>query len=602
MLSFKNFLKEETLLEYLTDAQRKVYSKIKMTDASRSNTDHFFGKDNDEVKEDLIDYDHGKSEVHRAIEHHLGQEFDHQSYTKGVVKDKHGRDVKLGRLIKDDSLRNQFANDSVRAGTKSSHGHYVTIVRGTEVAGQTNPESDPTHPGGHSWKNLSCKNITSGVHRRFLKSEIAHGSSVVRVHDHNGQEIYRATLHPHYNKEGHTAYAIDGEYGVKHPSFTQHAKHVADRLSGELKGDPIFTKEKKVYNDSGSITMIHPQTTSEHLDALVKSGTPAQKQAVAKHPNISSDSLNKLINNKSEKIRTAVAENPNLSSDHLHKLLSDEEPKIAIAALKHQKLSPEHIETALKNSHPMVSAAVVKSNANDEHISKAIDNIQASNFRYAKIQIGESPRVKGDNLEKLLNDKDGYTVESTIRNNPNITPEHIAKLSKSDDEDILRGALNHKYTTDQQVEDAFKRNPNVAKDGVIASHKAKPHHLEHYIKNSEKDDWLLRGKIAKNKNLSKDQLDRLSNDSEAYVRRAVLENPNATGDHIHHVITKGGVLSTSFEDAASHENVKAETLHHIINYDGYIPTAKKIAKEKLKTLQPAKKKVLPEPEQHITFH
>jgi hypothetical protein len=602
MLSFKNFLKEQILLEYLTDAQRKVYSKIKMTDAARSNTDHFFGKDNDEVKEDLIDYDHGKSEVHREIEHHLGQEFDHQSYTKGMVKDKHGRDVKLGRLIKDDSLRNKFANDSVRAGTKSSHGHYVTVVRGTEVAGQTNPESDPAHPGGHSWRNLSCKNITSGVHRRFLKSEITHGSSLVRVHDHNGQEIYRATLHPHYNKEGHTGYAVDSEYGVIHPSFTQHAKQVADRLSGELKGNPVFNKDKKVYNDSGRTTMIHPRATSEHLDALVKSGSPAEKYAVARHPNISSDSLNKLVNNKSEKIRAAVAENPNLNSDHLHKLISDEDPKIAIAALKHQKSSPEHIETALKHPHPMVSAAVVNSNASDEHISKAINNIQASDFRFAKITIGESPRVKGKNLEKLLNDKDGYAVENIIRKNSNITPEHIDKLSKSDDEDVLRGALKHKFATDQQVEDAFKRNPNAAKDGIIASRKAKPHQLEHYIKNSEQDDWLLRGKIAENKNLSKDQIDRLSNDSQSHVRLALLKNPSATGDHIHHVITKGGAMGYDFEHAASHENVKAETLHHIINHDGWFPEAKKIARQKLKQMQPAKKKVLPKPEQHITFH
>jgi hypothetical protein len=348
--------------------------------------------------------------------------------------------------------------------------------------------------------------------------------------------------------------------------------------------------------------MIHPRATSEHLDALVKSGSPAQKQAVAKHPNISSDSLNKLVNNKSEKIRKAVAENPNLSSDHLHKLLSDEEPNIAETALKHPKLSSEHIETALKHPNPMVSAAVVNSNANDEQISKAIDNIQTSNTRFAKIKIGESPRVKGKNLEKLLNDKDGYTVESTIRKNPNITPEHIAKLSKSDDEDVLRGALNHRHTTDQQIEDAFKRNPNASKDGIIASPKAKPHHLEHYIKNSAQDDWLLRGRIAENKNLSKDQLDRLSNDSTSHVRLKLLRNPNSTADHIHHVLTKGGALVSDFEDAANHKNVKAETLHHIINQAGYLPTAKKIAKDKLKTLQPSEKKVLPKPEQHFNFY
>jgi hypothetical protein len=86
------------------------------------------------------------------------------------------------------------------------------------------------------------------------------------------------------------------------------------------------------------------------------------------------------------------------------------------------------------------------------------------------------------------------------------------------------------------------------------------------------------------------------------VRLALLKNPSATGDHIHHVITKGGAMAYDFEHAASHENVKAETLHHIINRDGWIPEAKKIARQKLKEMQPAKKKGLPKPEQHFTFH
>ena len=67
MYRFKDFLKEDLLKEYLTDAQRKKYSSVKVSDAARKSTDHFFGEGNDQVREDLINYDHGKSEVHRQI-------------------------------------------------------------------------------------------------------------------------------------------------------------------------------------------------------------------------------------------------------------------------------------------------------------------------------------------------------------------------------------------------------------------------------------------------------------------------------------------------------------------------------------------------------
>ena len=599
MLSFKNYLKEEILLEYLTDSQRKQYSSVEMSDQAKNATDHFFGKDNDHVKEDLIDYDHDKSEVHRKIEDHLAQKIDSDSYKKGLAKDKYGRDVKIGRLVNDDKLRNDFANDNTRAGTKSSQGHYVTVVRGTEVAGQTNPKPNAEHPGGHSWRELSCKNIESGVHRGFLKKEITHGTCLARVHDHNGQEIYRATLHPHYNKDGEVAYGVDGEYGIKHPSFTQHAAHVAERLSGELKGDPIFTKDKRVYNDSGVKTMVHPSTTSKHLDDIIKNGSLAQKLSVASHKNISSESLDKLVNHKSENIRTAVAKNPNLSSEHLHKLLSDKDTTTPISALNNPNITPEHIEKALNHPNPSVAVAVVDSKANDDHISKAIDNIQKSNDRFSKIRVGESPKVKGKNLEKLLTDSDTYAVSHVIRKNPNITPDHIDQLSKSNSGDILSAALQHKHTTEKHVEDAFKRNPEIAKRGIVRSSKAKPHHLEHYM--GDEDDYIDRIEIAKNKNVSKDQLDRLSKDSSDSVRSAVLTNPNATGDHIHNAITKssGGY---EYEHAAEHPNTKVETLQHIVDSKGYYPEAKRIAKKRIKEMTPKVKKPSPDGTEHFNFH
>ena len=102
------------------------------------------------------------------------------------------------------------------------------------MAGQTNSEPDENHPRGHSWGEISCKNVDTGLNKHYLKDEIKHGTVVVRAHDHNGQEIYRGTLKP-YNNKGSRAYSLDAEYGIKQPDFTDHAIQVAKDLSGDYK-------------------------------------------------------------------------------------------------------------------------------------------------------------------------------------------------------------------------------------------------------------------------------------------------------------------------------------------------------------------------------
>ena len=99
MKSLKTFL-----TEYLTDTQRAKYADVIVSNEARKATDHFFGVGTDHVKEDVIGLEPDKSEVHRAVEQHLGKQITPNEYVKGLTKDQHGRDVRLGRLIRDDKL------------------------------------------------------------------------------------------------------------------------------------------------------------------------------------------------------------------------------------------------------------------------------------------------------------------------------------------------------------------------------------------------------------------------------------------------------------------------------------------------------------------
>ncbi len=109
-------VKAPYLLEYLTPAQEKKFSKYKMSDEARSSTDHFFGAGNDRVEEDVIDSHHDKSEPHKKVEQHIGRELSHDEYKSGLTSDKYGRQVKLSKLIKDPGVQQEFARDNTRSG------------------------------------------------------------------------------------------------------------------------------------------------------------------------------------------------------------------------------------------------------------------------------------------------------------------------------------------------------------------------------------------------------------------------------------------------------------------------------------------------------
>jgi hypothetical protein len=441
MISFKLFL-----LEYLTDAQRKSFAHISMTDKARADTDHFFGKDNDivhgEISIDAGHHEH-KSEVHRAVERHIGQEIHHDDYRRGIIKDKYGRDVKIGRLIKDKKLRDAFASDSTREGSRKGSIFKTSTVRGIEVAGQTNSAPDPHHPKGHSWAQLSCKNVDDGTNRYYLENEIRHGTVVHRIHDHTGQEIYRATLQPHHNERGDVAYSVDSEYGIKHPVFTRSSHKVAKKLSGEYKPG-IFVKHAKVYDNNSQKYILHPDTTEETLHKLLKHSDVNIRIATIQHPNITPEHISTALEDKDKRVREIAAYHLKASSDHLHKALNDKDFEVRMAAASNKNANAEHLHKALNDRNYIVRrAATSNPNANTEHLHKALHD----NFFVVREAAASHPNANAEHLHKALNDNNEFVRYAAI-NNSNVNAEHLHK------------ALNDE---NERVRKAAKENPNYRK-------------------------------------------------------------------------------------------------------------------------------------------
>lgn len=437
MHTFQEF---SVLLEFLTDAQRAKYAKHKMTAAAKAATDPFFGKGNDEVREELQNYDHDKSEPHKKVEQHLGREISIDDYKKGVIKDKYGRDVKIGRQIKDEKLRNEFATDNTRANTRKGGEYHMSIVRGTEVAGQTNPHSTIENPFGHSWAEQSCKNIEDGENRKFLKDEIRHGTVVARVRDKDNQEIYRATLQPHHNDEGHTAYSVNSEYGVKHPAFTAHAQDVAKRLSGEHKGgSAAYLINDHVYNDKIEDYMIHPKASHEDISKALESKDSGIRKAVASHPNATKEHLDKAIKDESFFVREGALNNPNANREHVERALRDEHHYVRLKALNHPLVNHNDIGKALDDNDSEVrQVAAAHNKATPEHISKALTDKSVA-VRTAAIS---NTNASEENITKGFSDEHPLVREYAVKND-NANEKHIAKALNDSSDDVRGAAVGH---------------------------------------------------------------------------------------------------------------------------------------------------------------
>jgi predicted secreted Zn-dependent protease len=522
MISFKQYL-----LEYLTDEQRARYKHIKLTPEAKANTDHFFGTDTDIKHEPLLGNQMEKSEVHKKVEDHLGQTISHEDYRAGVASDKYGRKTKIGKLIKDQNLQKQFVNDNTRTAAKKKDAYSVSIVRGTEVAGQTNSVPNKEHPNGHSWGEESCKNVEDGVNKRYLEHEIRHGSTVVRVHDDSGKEVYRATLHPYHNDEGNTMYSVNSEYGLKHPKFTQHAHDVATRLSGEHKGGSLIYKiHPDVYDDRDIDAAIHPsRTTSQDLHNFIDNGTQSQKIVTALHYGLNSDHIDKILNSDSGLLKKYAIKHPNVTSDHITKALNDSNPFVRKVAIQHPNATSEHITKALNDSDLYVRATAIQHpNATSEHITKALNDSDP----FVRTTAIKHSNATSEHITKALNDNNSVVRASAFKNH-NATSEHITKALNDSDPDVRKVAIQHPKATSDHINKALNDIRWSVRASAIEHPNATSEHITKALNDSDPD---VRATAIKHPNATSEHITKALNDTHWSVRASAIEHPKATSEHI----------------------------------------------------------------------
>jgi len=621
MINFKKFL---VIREELNLKEKQQVKTWKRDPNALIHTDHYFDKGNDEVNTQL-EGSMDKSEVHKRIERHLGQEIPIDHYKSGKTKDKYNREVKIGSLLNKNKapqdLINAYANDNTKQGTKFN-GLSVRTTRSPEgVAGQTSRNQ--------SWENGSCKNFNTGSNRHYLKGEVEHGTVVSYLHDHTGKEIARATLQPHINDAGHRVYAVDSHYGIDHAGFKDHVKKVAEQLSGQHKGGSlVYTKHPDVYSDNGKETLIHPNVDAktlndryEHLrrytaddsdQAKVYKDTEwgeyrfkfykdgkhlakadhhtndsdykkyEEKSMLLQHPKIYQEHLDKIVDNITTKGDIShiqdIAKNPNLTDTHISKILhSNLDIRDKRKVVGHNNISSTDINKIVyspdgSNFHDLKETLAIHKKLTPEHISKLLDNDDS----YIRESAMANPNADADHIHKGLDDGNEF-VRGVAMLHHNVNSDHIERVLKDKDRKNVQArhnVFNNKniihLIKPEHIDEGLKDNDNKVKLAAAMHRKASDKHIHKALDNEHMDNYDKSDIFKYGKgNITPEHIDKALDYKSGMVREAALEHPNASPDNLIKGINHLDAVTQMV--ALQHKNVNDKVINHALSHeDNYV--------------------------------
>lgn len=300
MKSFNSFVTEQNINESLIDLlikeeltpdEMKTATKWAANNTISHKIDKihdavFGGKDVDRV---TIPLETGPKNytghpLHDHIKAHIEPHgYKIQDYAKNLATDKHGRETSVTKALgktKGEHLTQPFNNDPVRQSTHANAGgKMVTISRHPiDVAGMTS---------GRKWENSSCMNLSSGCNRKFIKSDMTHGTLAAYVHDAHDTNLQnphgRILLKRHDDIEGghysgHTIFRPEQRtYGTGGKEFENTVNNWAEKHYPEEPGK-MYAKHQDLYNDdgktfSGKVLSFKPKI----MDHLIKRAVDAHE-------------------------------------------------------------------------------------------------------------------------------------------------------------------------------------------------------------------------------------------------------------------------------------------------------------------------------------
>lgn len=586
MLSFKEYLK---LQEALNDAQKRTLG-IYHNDQPRAAAK--------EISKNVIPNGGGGSihipltaDTQGDIKQHLEKRgFEISNYAKGTAKDKHGREVSIGSVLKSpktaapEHMTKGFDNDD-RSSTYTKDTHHIlysnipAIVGSAASGGKikscrslTPSGRFTTYGGGAAAAKKIPDEIEAASHIAFLmpngKTDTKHAEARIMVNRYNtynkNGEIEHSVLAPEKK-----VYSVSGG---THSSFHSSLdKFIREKYP--MKEGRVYNQDPAVYDDGQKVVFnTSPKSVKQIL--LGKEARYQDKEEAIKSVKLPANTITSVLNEPQtdenrQNLRYAhglIAKHQKLSDSHFDHLLANGH----IEPLSENKsLSKGQVKKIAAYSHTPVSSGDtefdnVVNKSGDDSVTKAhVNIIRKHPDKLGSDDIHSILDTNANHEEELK--KGGVKVDhagpiSALATNMNfnlskLTPEHIAKIKKSINPTST-------YLTGESDDDFDDRTilgitPEDSKKDIQGK-------LSKIL--DQPDSVLTRHEklVALNhKDLTTEHISKALNSANPSIAHAAIRNKKASPENISKAL-KHSEVSVNLE-AAKHENNNEDTINEGLN-------------------------------------
>jgi hypothetical protein len=443
-----------------------------------------------------------QSEVQKAVQS-VGYKID--DYKAGIASkaDDPNRKIKIGKLIKDQKLLQQFANDKSRAAAKQQN-LAVAISR------------DPVDIGGMSTDRgwTSCMDLDGGVNRRYVPTEIKNGTIIAYLINDDDRDINRPKarilLKPYYY-QNHMILVPDQVYGTAPNSFSTLVQQFASWAnSGSPEGD--YRLAKGSYADDRDTKQYHVMSYDN-----IETASFDKKLKVASSAGTPSQVLGKLAGDNSENIRRLVAENDSTPPEALAQLAQDRDGGVRSRVASNASTPPEALAQLAQDRDEQVRRSVA---LKDSTPPEALAQLARDRDRDVRRAVANNTSTPPEALAQLAQDRDEQ-VRWSVASNPSTSPEALAQLAQ---ERIIgiRYAVAENTSTPPELLAQLARDQNADTRRKVAEHASTP--PEALAQLAQDRNEYVRGTVAENTSTPPEALAQLAQDRNTRVRETVAEN------------------------------------------------------------------------------
>lgn len=513
--------------EALDPEQKKIVDSWPKTGNGEKISGHVIPKGQDRISiplEDSTDKKDNSNIPHPAVNKHLKDNgFEVTDYKGGYAKDKHGRQVSIGKALNKtkapSEVMNAFTSDPKRSGsTQKAKGLKVIISRHPhDVAGMST---------GQGWS--SCMDMSGGCNAHYLGRDVKAGTHVAYLvhHDDDKAEkpIARIALKPFKSEDGtHTVLRPESRsYGTSDSSFAKTVKGWTEK-NFPVDQTKVYKKDPSVYHDSGDRYLAHP-----NMLALAKEAKLRAKAFSKTETNVTPEQISTGLKDTSPQVAVAAIKHPNATNEHIKEAMSHPDEKVRAAAVSHKKATAEDITKGLQDHDLEVRrGAIGNKNATKQHVKTALQDKDPEVI--SKALLTHPKHIEAKDLPRFTDPGMGYGIASMALDHPLTTAEHVDKALKNKDEFIRAKAADHPKLSRSGLTKVLKDpDPTVRSHGVMR-HDTTEADRDHAMNDKK---TIVRSAVVNHKDATESQLTKGMKDESNSVRTEAISNPNSTVKHV----------------------------------------------------------------------